>query len=513
MPRLLAGIDVGTTGVRCMLFDLQGSMISGAYREYEATYLQPGWVEQDHHTMMAQTMRVCREAIDQAGVASEEIASIGFSSQGTLTIPIDQQGTLIRPVISWQDIRSQPDMPDILRLVSAESFYRTTGLPLSPIWIITKIHWMRQHEPALYEQTHKFIQHQDLILKVFGAEGYFTDLPSMSFYGVWDVREARWSDELLDRFDLVRDQFGQPTPPGTQVGTILPAIAAQTGFAVDTPICVGAFDQTCGGVGMGSIEPGMATVTLGTAGLTILVVDTPITGLGGLLTNHHAVSDLWQVEGVSLAAASSYRWFRDTFGTLEMEREKQQGGNAFNALNDLAAQAPPGSRGVLFLPYLSSAATPRWNPHARAAFIGMSMAHGRAELTRSVMEGVTLEMHDTMTGWYDNGMTVNTLRLGGGATHSPLWNQIQADVYGRRVQIMRIEESTALGAAILGGVGAGVFNSIQEGVDAMVHVASEIEPNMENHHIYEEMYSAYLEAYEGLNHKAFGTLAAMQVNP
>jgi xylulokinase len=262
----------------------------------------------------------------------------------------------------------------------------------------------------------------------------------------------------------------------------------------------------------GSIAPGMATVTLGTAGFTIVVVDTPTTGLGGLLTNHHAVSDLWQVEGVSLAAASSYRWFRDTIGTLEIEREKQQGGNAFNALNDLAAQTPPGSRGVLFLPYLGSAGTPRWNPHARAAFIGLSMAHGRAELARAVMEGVTLEMHDMMTGWYDNGMTVNTLRLGGGATHSPLWNHIQADVYGHTVQIMRIEESTALGAAILGGVGAGVFNSIQEGVDAMVHVASEIEPNMAHHQLYEEMYRAYIEAYEGLDHQAFGTLAAMQIN-
>ena len=128
----------------------------------------------------------------------------------------------------------------------------------------------------------------------------------------------------------MRDQFGQPTAPGTQVGTISPAIAEQTGFAVDTPICVGAFDQTCGDVDMGSIEPGMATVTLGTAGLTILVVDTPTTGLGGMMANHHAVSDLWQVEGLSLAAASAYRWFRDTFGTLEMEREKQQAGNAFD---------------------------------------------------------------------------------------------------------------------------------------------------------------------------------------
>jgi xylulokinase len=216
--------------------------------------------------------------------------------------------------------------------------------------------------------------------------------------------------------------------------------------------------------------------------------------------------------GASLAAASSYQWFRDTFGALEVEREKQQKGNAFAALNDLAAQAPPGSRGVLFLPYLNSAGTPHWNPHARAAFIGMSVAHGRAELTRSVMEGITLEMHDTMTGWHNNGMALTTLRLGGGPTHSPLWNQIQADVYGRMVQIMCVEESTALGAAILGGIGAGVFDSVQEGVDAMVHVANEIEPNIENHDIYQEMYRAYIEAYEGLNHKAFGTLAAMQVN-
>lgn len=339
-----------------------------------------------------------------------------------------------------------------------------------------------------------------------------TDLPSMSFYGAWDVREARWSDDLLERFDLVRDQFGQPTAPGTQVGTISPVVAEQTGFAVDTPICVGAYDQACGIVGMGSIEPGMATATLGTGGFTNLVVDTPTTALGGMLTNHHAVSGLWQVGGASLAAASSYQWFRDTFGALEVEREKQQKGNAFAALNDLAAQAPPGSRGVLFLPYLNSAGTPHWNPHARAAFIGMSVAHGRAELTRSVMEGITLEMHDTMTGWHNNGMALTTLRLGGGPTHSPLWNQIQADVYGRMVQIMCVEESTALGAAILGGIGAGVFDSVQEGVDAMVHVANEIEPNIENHDIYQEMYRAYIEAYEGLNHKAFGTLAAMQVN-
>lgn len=513
MPRLLAGIDVGTTGVRCMLFDLQGALVAGAYREYETTYLQPGWVEQDHANMMAQTMRVCREAMAQGDIAPGDIAAIGFSSQGNVTLAVDRHGTLVRPLISWQDSRTQPDMPDILRLVSAETYYTITGLPLIPILVITKLHWMRHHEPERYARTHKFIQHQDIILKTFGAQGYYTDLPSMSFYGVWDVREAHWSEPLLACFDMTPERFGQPTPPGTQVGTIPPTVAEQTGFAVGTPICVGAFDQTCGVVGMGSITPGMATVTLGTAGLSILVVDTPVTAFSGMITNHYAIPNLWQLGGVSLAAASAYRWFRDTIGTLERERAQQQGRNAFDDLNALAAQAPPGSRGLLFLPYLSSAGTPRWNPHARAAFIGMSMAHGRAELTRAVMEGITLEMHDTMTGWHQNGMQVRSLRLGGGATHSPLWNQIQADVYGRVVQILRVEESTVLGAAILGGVGAGVFHSIQEGVDAMVHVAGEIEPNMAAHRVYEELYATYVEAYEGLSQSAFERLAALQTPP
>jgi xylulokinase len=181
-------------------------------------------------------------------------------------------------------------------------------------------------------------------------------------------------------------------------------------------------------------------------------------------------------------------------------------------LNTLAAHAPPGSRGLLFLPYLNSAGTPRWNPHARAAFIGLSMVHGRAEFTRAVMEGVTLEIRDIMAGWLQQGRQVTTLRIGGGATRSALWNQIQADVYGLPVQTLQVEESTVLGAALLGGVGAGVFGSIQEGVDAMVHVAGEVEPQRENHPIYEALYTAYVHAYEGLSPHTFPTLAALQAS-
>jgi xylulokinase len=220
---------------------------------------------------------------------------------------------------------------------------------------------------------------------------------------------------------------------------------------------------------------------------------------------------LWEVEGLSNAAAASLRWFRDVVGTQEKATEAGGGPAAYQQLDELAATAPPGSRGVLYLPYLATAATPRWDPQARAAWIGMSFAHGRAELTRAVLEGVALEIRDMLAQWQAAGLRVDRLRIGGGATRSALWNQIQADVYGRPVETVRVGESTGVGAALLGGVGAGVFASIAEGVAAMVQVAERIEPDPARHQRYDSLYQAYVQAYEGLRRSgAFESLARLQ---
>jgi len=229
------------------------------------------------------------------------------------------------------------------------------------------------------------------------------------------------------------------------------------------------------------------------------------------MVTNHAVPGKWQVEGLSNAAAGSYRWFRDVIGTRELELQKTTGRSAYQYLDELAAVAAPGSKGLLYLPYLATAATPRWNADARSAFIGLSLAHGRAELTRAVMEGVALEIRDIIEGWFRAGMHVDTLRIGGGATRSALWNRIQADVYGRPVETLKSADSTGLGSSLLGGVGAGVFRSIEEGVEAMVHVSGQIEPDPGCHACYERMYEAYVKAYEGLaDSGTFGALARIQ---
>ncbi|NOY75731.1 MAG: xylulose kinase [Kiritimatiellaeota bacterium] len=507
----LAGVDVGTTGTRCSIYDLKGQRVGSEYLEYPSIYPHPGWVEQDIQFMVKRCMEACRAAISSAGVAPENIASIGFSTQRSVTCPVDADGEPVRDMISWQDARTGDEVADMRRLIDDEEYYALSGLPMGTTWILSKILWMRKNEPEFFEKTAKVVQNQDIVLRAFGAEGFFTDMSCMPFYGVWDVKNGCWNDKLMSLFDLTPEFFGTPTPPGTQVGVIGADIAAKTGFAEGTPICVGAGDQNCSVVGMGAVKPGMATVTLGTAGLAILTVDSPVPGFGGMMITHHAVPNQWEVEGLSNAAASSLRWFRDVIGTREKEIAEKSGADAYALLDQLAAKSKPGSHGILYMPYLATAGTPRWNANARSAFIGMSLAHNRADMTRAVMEGVVLEIRDMIEGWREQGMEAEVLRLGGGAAKSKLWNQIQADVYGRPVQIPRESDSTVLGAAILGGVGAGIFSSIDEGVKNMVHVAGELEPDMANHHIYEEMYRAYRAAYNGLAESGtYDLLAGLQ---
>lgn len=498
MAGYLAGVDVGTTGARCMIFDTVGRPLGGHYCDYGATYPQPGWVEQDGDLLTAKAMEACRAALASSGISPRDIAAIGFSAQRSVTCAVDRQGRAVRPMFSWQDARTAAEVEDLRQLVDADEYYAESGLPLGTTWIVTKLLWMRKHEPELYVRTHKFVQNQDLVLRAFGADDFYTDLCCMPFYGVWDVRRATWNESLLNKLDLAPALFGRPTRPGTQVGAIGAAVAEQTGFAPGTPICVGGGDQNCSVVGMGAIRPGMATVTLGTAGLAILSTARPAAGFGGMMITHHAAPAMWEIEGLSNAAAAALRWYRDAVGTLEKEREASGGADAYRQLDELAAAAPPGSKGLLFLPYLATAATPRWNPQARAALVGLTFAHTRAELTRAVMEGVVLEIRDIIEQWFRAGLELDALRIGGGATRSALWNQIQADVYGRPVETLRVSESTALGAALLGGVGAGVFASLEEGVGAMVSVASQIEPDPRRHEQYEELYQAYTAAYEGL---------------
>ena len=230
MARYLAGVDVGTTGARCMLFELDGSVVGGTYREYGAEYPKPGWVEQDSDDLIAKTMEACRATLDRARVDPAEIASIGFSTQRSVTCPVFEDGSPVRPMISWQDARCGAEVAEMGERIDAETFYETTGLPLGATWLLGKILWMRKNEPELYEKTFKFAQNADVVLKAFGADDFHTDVCSTVFYGTWDVKKTAWSEKLMSLFDLSPDRFGKPTPAGTRVGEISADAAKNIGL-------------------------------------------------------------------------------------------------------------------------------------------------------------------------------------------------------------------------------------------------------------------------------------------
>jgi len=493
-----------------MLFDTGGNVVAAHYCEYGAEYPKPGWVEQDQVELIEKTMLACRASLEKADVRPGEIVSIGFCTQRSVTCPVYRDGSPVRTMISWQDARTGDQVEQMRAKIDDAEFYDTCGVPMGTTWLIAKILWMQRHQPELFEKTHKFVQVMDVVLRAFGADDFHTDVSSAAFYGLWDVKQVRWSDRLMNLFEMSPDRFGRPTPAGTRIGAITKPVAEKTGFAPGTPICLGAGDQNCGAVGMGAVRPGIGTVTLGTCGMAILATDRPVPGFGGMMSTNHAVPGMWEIEGLTNAGASVLRWFRDTLGEKETAAAAASGRDAFELLAELASTAEPGAKGLLFMPYLATAASPRWNHDARAAFVGLSFAHGRAEMVRSVMEGAVLEIRDIMQQWFDANLEVDALRIGGGAAKSPFWSRIQADVYGRPVQTLAVEESTCLGAALLGGVGVGLFASIDEGVEAMVRVTGQIDPDPRRHELYEELYEAYAETYRGLAAGAFEKISRMQ---
>lgn len=501
MKDYLAAVDLGTTGVRCSLFDLDGNMSSMAYKEYELHHPSFGFVEQDLPNMIEETFAVCREATSQYQNDVAAIRAITFSAQRACFCAVNKQGNLVRPMISWQDTRTLNEVNEIMNLISEDEFSSRTGLPLSTVNLLSKILWMQKHEPILYEQIDRIVQCQDILLRAFGVDQWLTDLSCAAFYGLWNVRQKHWDETLLHLFGMDRTFFGEPERSGKIVGSIGSSVAQKSGFAEGTPICLGAGDQNCSVLGMGSVRNGMATITLGTAGLAILSTNDPRSDLPGMICTNHIVPDLWCLEGLSNVAASSLNWLRN----ILVDRKITSDSSIWSQLEKEATESDPGGHGLLFLPYLAGSATPHWNPGATGSLLGLTLSHNRGDIVRAIMEGVVFEINEMLHAWKKVGLNVGTIRLGGGATRNTLWNRIQADIYGCPVETVKQQETAAIGAALIAGCGIGLFSSIEDAAKAMIHVDRIIEPDPKNHIRYSELFQLFTDTYSALEKNGIHT--------
>ncbi len=496
----LMGIDVGTTGTKAAIMDDAGNLIAQAYREYACTYPRPGWVEQDAAMLLDSTFAVAAEALRKSGLAPAAVGSIAFSAQRCCTIAVDRDGRLVRPMISWQDNRTADEIELIRSEVGDDDFYDIVRLPQSTTWMLSKILWLQRHEPEAWARVHKVVQLHDFLLYSWGAADFFVDHCDAAFYGCWETAKLQWSERLLQVGRVRAEQLSTPRAGGERAGGVSAAAARATGLKAGTPLCIGAGDQNAGALGAGVVCPHLLSVSLGTGGAVCACVDHAFHDASRrTMVTNHVMPGLWLVEGYQAGAASVFRWFRDQFAELESAYAKMAGRDTYDILTELISKAPVGSKGLLLMPYFASAGTPRWNSAARGTLLGMTFAHDRYCMARAFIEGITLEVRDMLESLVRAGVTFERVHLLGGPTKSPLWNQIQADVYGHPVCTLVNGDAAVTGAAILAGVGVGVFKDASSGVANLVKMQSLYRPDDSSHERYNALYEVYKNLYAALD--------------
>lgn len=494
MPFL--GLDVGTGGSRAVIIDEQGRVLASASAEHVPfESVQTGWAEQDPADWWNAAVRATRQALTESRLPVRSIAAVGLSGQMHGAVLLDRQDRLLRRSIIWCDQRSDPQCRALTASIGAERLIALTANPALPGFTLPKMLWVRDHEPEIWKQVAHVLLPKDYVrLRLTGDHA--TDMADASGTLLLDVRHRRWSDDMVQAAGVNRDWLPTLHEGPDVTGHVSSDAADRIGLAKGTPVVAGGGDQAAGAVGMGIVRAGVVSATIGTSGVVFAATDRPALDPSGRVhTFCHAVPGRWHVMGVTQAAGLSLRWFRDRFGA-----GPDDGRDPYVRLTDEAAQAPPGSDGVLWAPYLMGERTPHLDANARAALVGLAASHSRAHVVRAILEGVAFSLRDTFTIFHEMHVPVDTIRLGGGGARSPLWRQIQADIYGRPVEILAAEEGAAYGAAILAGVSQRAWPTVDAACDAIVNVVARIAPIPAAVDTLERQYVRYRAMYPALRH-------------
>jgi xylulokinase len=495
MPTKLLGIDVGTGGTRAVLLDEVGRVLGAATAEHaEMASPELGWAEQDPRDWWRATCVAVAECLTAAGATGAEVSAVGLSGQMHGLVLLDVAGGVLRPALLWCDQRTEEECRAITERVGAKRLIELTANPALTGFTLPKIWWVRAHEPKIWSRVRSIMLPKDYArFKLTGARA--TDVADASGTLLFDVVNRRWSAEMLQASDLQAEILPEVFESPQISGRVSKEGAAASGLREGTPVVAGAGDQAAGAVGMGIVEPGNVSATIGTSGVVFAATSTPVVEPKGRIhTFCHAIPGRWHVMGVTQGAGLSLRWFRDQFAS----------GASYDALMKEAAEAPAGSDGLLWAPYLMGERTPHLDPNARAALVGFTAQHRRAHVIRAILEGVAFSLRDTFTIFRELGVPVKSIRLGGGGARSPLWQQIQADVYGMPVDLVAAEEGAAYGAGLLAGAGVGVWRSVEAACETAVHLAKRVEPIARNVESLNRGYEEYRKLYpalRGISHR------------
>jgi xylulokinase len=466
---MFLGIDVGTGGTRAILINHAGKLLASHSAGHAPIHSEHiGWAEQDPEDWWRAAQIAILGALQAAAAAghSAKVEAVGLTGQMHGCVMLAGDGRVLRPALIWADQRTQPEADWLTEKIGYEKLIQLVANPALPNFTLTKLLWVRTHQPEIFAKIRHVLCPKDYVrFKMTGV--YAIDMQEASGTLLLDVVHRRWSEEVADAAGIPMSWLPQLFEGPEICAHISPEGAAATGLEANTPVAAGAGDQGAGAVGMGILAPGSVSATVGTSGVVFAATARPtLDPKGRLHTFCHAAPGVWHVMGVTNGAGLSLRYLRDTFMPAD----------SYDELTRLAAGVPPGSDGLLWAPYLFGERTPHLDPAARAAFAGITALTTRAHFIRAVLEGVAFSLEDTFTLFRELKIPVDKIRLGGGGARSPLWRQIQADVYNHPVEILEAEEGGAFGAALLAGTGINAWPSVAAACDATIRPAATIAP-------------------------------------
>ena len=507
------GLDVGTSGTKALLMDARGSVLATATSPHTLSSPKPGWSEQDPDGWYSASVEATRAVLAKAGIDGNQVAGIGLSGQMHGLVITDDAGKPLRPSIIWNDQRTGDEARQIEETVGGRArLIDLVGNPAMTSFTLTKLLWVRQNEPAVYDRVRHLLLPKDYVrLKLTGE--YVGEVSDMSGTLMLDQERRCWSDTILSTFEINRDILPPVIESHEISGRLTKTAADELGLKEGTPVVGGGGDQPAGAVGNGVVREGLTSATIGTSGVVYVHSDQyRVDPESRVNTFCSCVAGKWCLFGCVLSAGGSFQWLRNTLGQEFLARAKSTGADVYDLMTQAAAESPPGSRGLFFLPYLTGERTPHADPSARGAWVGITSRTTRNDLVRSVLEGATFAMRDVLSILRQRGLQTDEIRLSGGGARSAFWRQLQADVYGTRCVTVNADEGPAYGVALLAAVGTGEFADIGEACESAISVTNTLVPDARRMKTYEALHRQYQRLYPALKDE-FAAISRAETSP
>ncbi len=488
--------DLGTSGNKATLFGDSGELIASRVYSYKTNYFNQTWVEQSPDDWWKAICETSRSLLEGSGTDPADVAVVSFSGQMMGCLCVDRSGTPLRPSIIWADQRAQSQTAALNEKIPLTEFYHIAGHRNSASYGLQKLMWIRDNEPDIYRRTYKVLNAKDyIIMRLTGA--FCTEPSDATSMTCYDINTWQWSERIVSASGIDAAKLPDVVPSTHIAGTVTAAAAEETGLKAGTPVVMGGGDGVCANVGAGSIAPGKTFSYVGSSAWIASTAESPVFDEQmRTVTWCHLVPGMYAPNGTMQCAGGAYNWLKEQVCRFESEHASAEGVSPYKLIDAQAAASRPGSNGVIFLPYLLGERAPRWNVNARGAFLGLNMESTRADILRSVMEGVTMNLAIVLDILRKHIDIQEILVIGGGAK-GRIWRQIMADFYGVPIKSpVLLEEATSMGAAITGGVGVGLFKDFGA-ADSFIEIADETRPDPEARAACEKsrvLFDAYYEA-------------------